>query len=540
MIKDFSIDQLRLKPVNGERVYINDSGKQGFFVATSDTTSSDDGQDTIINQLSSVRWKREAAPSTLGLEGNVLYVSKLYGNNLTAEKGNRYKQYKDPWTAMQASSAGDRIVITDDSTYTVGNVGSGDTYETDDLDEQNLAFHNRTLIGDYGATISIGTLSTPGYLFTDNLGYLDDPVTNYYPSSGITFKIQGNLNFIWAGQYMANFYHEDTDIDVTCDSIVSTDNNLFLLSSPYVDGFSWSSAGTYPNDAFYYGTRVKRLKIRTKLLKAADSYYAIVTSGILNYSDNISNIPQIARDTYDAGLFGRGSTTRGVIDIKADTVYNRRGYFDCLSNYDVTLNYSNLYGTPWRATARNCYINIDVDRCQPNPNARSNQFFAYGGGIGNIYDVNLGYGEVDGGFDMINSEGNGSLHLFKVDQMILSPTSTLTGSAAAGLDLNGSTRFALPSDTTGRVYFEGNILSTRAGIHGIYVSNDLATAAKLPKYLYISNSRIFVEATANSIYSTVTNRDINFGGGNVFNAIMRAGYVTSLGLAPTIDTNIPL
>lgn len=543
MIKDFSLDQLRLKTVNGERIYLNDTGKQGFFVPTSDTTSSDNGQDIIINQRSGVRWKREAAPSSLGLEGNALYVSKIYGNNLTAEKGNRYKQYKDPWTAMQASVAGDRIVITDGSIYTCGPIDSGADYESDDVTTYNLAKTNRTLIGHERATISNYGTSVSASLFSDNPEYMIDRNTYTSATAGVIFKVIGNISIDWNADAPFLFQHEDTEFEGEFYDITFTSTTTYqaciALYAPHVPGWDPRNEATYSTDPDDYGGRVKRVEIKAHKIDCGNQdLYS--SNNYFNFSDTAAYLLTTGNNIYDGDLFGRNQLSRGLVRITADHVIQGRAYNDGLSNYDVFLNIGYLQGSINRTMSKNQYFCARIDRAEYNPNFRGQFWFAYGGGQNTLYDIEVGSALLDSGIWIINTLGNGAVHRFKFGLLEMAPDATTTGSGATALANLGGTRVALSNDTIGKIYFEGDIVSTRAGIHGMYITNTLVgSAGTLPKSVYISNTRIYTEATANSIYSTVSNRDIYFGGGNVFNTIMRAGYVNSLGLAPTIDTNIP-
>jgi len=60
MLKDFSIEQLRFKTINEERVWVNDVGQEGLFKYDSgDTTSADNTGTIIVDQVGGKRWKRD-------------------------------------------------------------------------------------------------------------------------------------------------------------------------------------------------------------------------------------------------------------------------------------------------------------------------------------------------------------------------------------------------------------------------------------------------------------------------------------------------
>lgn len=544
--KGIKIAQLRSGKTLYERVYLEDADPPGLFdLDSADVTTPDDGVDTILN-FNQKRYKRlpHYTAGKVSFEGNTFYVSKIYGDNSKAQKGNFYRQYKDPWTAMQASTLGDRVVITDNSEYSCGPVGSGADFESDDVTKYNLAMHMRVLIGLNGATITNHASAASSSLFTDNPGYMVDRAVNTYPASAVVFKVFGNISVDWDADSPYLFQHEDSEFvgnfyDITFTS-TTTYSYCFALFAPHWEGWDSRNVLTYPSDEFYYGGRVKRFEVTAhKIDCGTQNLYG--SNGYFNYSDSAAYLYPVATDIYNGSLFGRNQLSRGIVRITADHVIQGRAYNGDLSNYDIFLNIGYLQGSINRGMAKNHYFCVRIDRAEYNPNYRDQFWFAYGGGQDSLYDVEVGSALLDSGAWIPNTLGNGAKHRFKFGLLELAPDATLTGSGAPALVVLGGTRVALGNDLTGKVYFEGTVISPRAGIHGMYITNTLVGAADtLPKGVYVSNTRIITEATANSIYSTVSNRDVYFGGGNVFNTALRSGYVNSIGAAPTIDANFPL
>lgn len=472
--------------------------------------------------------------------GRVLYVAKN-GDNTNAQVGNRFKPYNNPWAAMQVSILGDRVVITDNSEYSCGPVGSGADFESDDVTKYNLALDRRTLIGMNGATITNHASAASSTLFSDNPDYFVDRVADPFPSTGLVFRVIGNINVDWNADAPFMFQHEDSEFEGEFHDITFTSTTLyshcFALYGPYWDGWIDHDESTYPTDPFYYGGRVKRFEIKAHKIDVG-TQNLFSGSAYFNYSDSTAYLYPTAYNIYDGYLFSRNQLSRGYVKIDVEYLICGRNYCSELSNYDVFLNIGFLQGGLMRGMTKNWNFIARIDRAEYNPNYRNQNFFAYGGGQDSLYDVEVGSAHLDRGFWIPNTLGNGAVHRIKMHHMVMAEDATGNATDTSALSVVGGTRIALSNDVKGKVYFEGNIISPRTIIYGINIANTLTgVAGTYPKDIYVSNTRIYAGGT--SVYSSIASRDVNFGGGNVFNSAMNSN-VNALGLTPTVDTNIPL
>lgn len=112
------------------------------YTVTCDTCPDDDPSNDTATRSFDATFSCEDFDNctTLGeAHGDVLYVS-VEGDNLTAQKGNPHKPWRDPWTASEAADNNDTVYVYP-GTHTIGDAADSPDVEWDGT--QNFLFPNR-------------------------------------------------------------------------------------------------------------------------------------------------------------------------------------------------------------------------------------------------------------------------------------------------------------------------------------------------------------------------------------------------------------
>lgn len=127
--------------------------------------------------------------------GRILYVSKLRGNDDTAQVGNPARPWINPWSVRSIVTSGDTIIIRKGE-YTIGNIGDGADVEYDDSNHaaHTLFIDGVTYIFEPGATIKVICSSTAVIPF-------------YNDVDGVSLKVVGKGEFISTEDQGSIFYN---------------------------------------------------------------------------------------------------------------------------------------------------------------------------------------------------------------------------------------------------------------------------------------------------------------------------------------------
>ena len=146
--------------------------------------------------------------------GNTFYVSKSNGNNTTAQKGNPFKPYADPWAAVADADDGDYIEVLD-GIWNVSNISSTPLGATDYLIDVNTDlnlfakqvqwyFNSYTGIKYYNYTTPLNVFKPLFKPLASNKSYLVDGngefyIYDFYGSGNSAFyeNIYNNVNVVF-------------------------------------------------------------------------------------------------------------------------------------------------------------------------------------------------------------------------------------------------------------------------------------------------------------------------------------------------------